>query len=206
MGITIHFKGRLNNLASVETLVDDLKDISRTMNWEYYLMDEAWEKPCTAKLELQENRAEIIGHLPLKGISINLHPHCERLPILFDARGNLRTMIGMIMINEGELAPDRAYVSIKKQFAPPDIHISIIKLLQFLKKRYIPNLEVLDEGEYWETGDRERLFRQIRLIEEKLDILEEVFSSLDVEDLKDYSSEELTKILENILRKHLGEN
>ena len=51
------------------------------------------------------------------------------------------------------LAPE-AWVSVKTQFDSPDTHIWIIGLLKYLKKRYIANLEVRDEGEYWETGNR----------------------------------------------------
>ena len=49
------------------------------------------------------------------------------------------------------------YVSVKTQFAPTEIHISIIKLLKHLKNKYILDLEVLDEGCYWETEDNKLL-------------------------------------------------
>ncbi|NWF49313.1 MAG: hypothetical protein HXY49_02080, partial [Ignavibacteriaceae bacterium] len=84
MGITIHYKGQLNNPMLCNSVIDELKDISEIMNWEYSIMDKDWGKPLTAELLYYENRVEISGHLPLKGILINLHPGCEALSIMFD--------------------------------------------------------------------------------------------------------------------------
>ncbi len=33
------------------------------------------------------------------------------------------------------------------------LHISLVKLLDYLKKRYVPNLEVIDNTGYWSSRD-----------------------------------------------------
>ena len=203
MGITIHFKGRLKNLQKVESVIDEFKDISEIMKWKWNSLNEDWNKPATARLSYSNNKAEITGHLSLKGIQINLHPDCEPLPIFFDSKGYLRTPINMVLIHEGKLKPVNSYNSVKTQFAPPDIHISIIKLLQFLKKQYVPGLEVIDEGDYWNTGDRNRLIEKIAFLEEKMDILEQALSSVDLKNVDHYTPEEIAKLLEDILRKKM---
>ena len=49
------------------------------------------------------------------------------------------------------------YTATKTQFAAIETHVWIIGLLRYLKKRYLSNLEVKDEGDYWETEDLEKL-------------------------------------------------
>lgn len=204
MGITIHFSGRLNDLQEVHALMDDLIDISKTMQWEWNSLDEDWSKPASAKLSVSGTRAEITGHLGLKGVLINIHPDCEPLQLYFDSKGYLQTPISMVLLLEGKLKPGKPYTSVKTQFAPPDIHIAIINLLKFLKNRYISDLEVYDEGDYWETGDRELLMERIAHIKQGMDILEEALNTMDVKNLDQYTPEEMAKLLEEILKKKLN--
>lgn len=206
MGITISFQGTLKNTSLVQPLLEELTDIADTLNWEYDILNEDWSKPSTAALTYNDNGAEIIGDLSLKGISISLHPDCESLDLYFDSEGNLTTPMSTVLLNEGKITKDKLFSSVKTQFAPPDIHISIIKLLKYLKKRYIPDLTVFDEGDYWETGDKEILIRKISFINEKLDTLQEIIFDIEIENADQYSSEQLAKILEEKLRKGLEKN
>ena len=45
---------------------------------------------------------------------------------------------------------------IKTQFAPLEVHISVVELLQCLQPHFI-DLQVVDEGEYFETRDKATL-------------------------------------------------
>ena len=108
--------------------------------------------------------------------------------------------IGLIMIREGRLKPQSAYLSVKTQFAPPEVHISIIKLLEFLKNRYIPDLEVVDEGGYWESRDEAALRKSISFLNEQMDRMEEILSTISREEVKDLSTEELARLIEQKLK------
>lgn len=74
MGITIHFKRRLNNLQKVESVIDEFKDISEIMKWKWNSLNEDWNKPATARLSFSNNKAEITGHSTLSGLSTTLPP------------------------------------------------------------------------------------------------------------------------------------
>ena len=177
MGITIHYRGKLNDIKQIYKIKDELIDISKSMGWEWNSLDEDWNKPNTAKLIHQKNRTEIKGHLPLKGISFVPHPDCEAVSFYFDGKGKLQTPIGMVLINEGKIEYDGG-VSVKTQFAPPEVHITIVKLLQYIKKKYISNLKVRDEGEYWETGDENILKKRIDFLAQKINLLRGELSKL----------------------------
>lgn len=203
MGITIHFQGSLKTTKMVNSLVDELIDISKSMSWQWNVLDEDWAKPSTAKLSKESDEVEIIGHLSLKGISINLHPNCEPLSLYFNSEGRLTNPMSIIFENEDKNKKDDDYCFVKTQFAPPEIHITIIKLLRYLKKRYIPNLKVIDEGEYWQSEDREKLVTKIAFLNKKMDEIGEVLSEMDMETIENSSPEKLADILEDRLKNRI---
>ncbi|MFN3694811.1 MAG: hypothetical protein ACK4UV_07365, partial [Ignavibacterium sp.] len=67
MGITIHYKGKLNNLEQIYSVIDELKDISEIMSWKYSILDNDWNSQLTAQLLQTDDGVKITGHLPLKG-------------------------------------------------------------------------------------------------------------------------------------------
>ena len=94
MGITIGYKGKLRDPRSMDQFCDELKDISSDMEWSYEIIDEDINKPNTSYFD---EDGEIRGHIPLKGISIKVHPQCETLSFFFDSRGNIRNLVMMVI-------------------------------------------------------------------------------------------------------------
>jgi hypothetical protein len=203
MGITIHYKGKLKNLEMLSHFMEELVDISRIMNWHWQVLDEDWSRPSTAQLLVSEEGATITGHLGLKGISIDVHPDCESLALFFMAEGILAMPMSVVMYNEGSIAKNNVWNFIKTQFAPPDVHISIIKLLKYLKKRYIPDLDVMDEGGYWDNEDKASLVENLRFIEEKMDRVAQILGEIDLDNSKPLTAEQLGDMLEERLKREL---
>ncbi|MFP4364175.1 MAG: hypothetical protein ACLFR1_09935 [Spirochaetia bacterium] len=173
MGVTIHFKGSLNRISDMPIFCDEMEDICKDMGWHYVRIDEDLSKPNTAKLEDKG----IVGHMPLKGLVITIAPGCESLIFTFDNKGRLRTPLQMTM--EDIIPPDQQSVFVKTQYTSPDAHIAIIKLLRYIQKRYISNLSVTDEGEYWETGDRVLLAQKLDFIDKQIQKLAKGFSNME---------------------------
>lgn len=203
MGITIHYKGKLENLELLPLMLEELIDISRIMNWQYYVLDEDWSTPSTVRLLTSGEENEIAGHLALKGISMDLHPSCESLSLFFTAEGVLASPMSVIMLNEGSITKSDVWNFIKTQFAPPDVHISVIKLFKYVKKRYIPNLEVRDEGEYWDTADEVWLVKKMGFIEGKMDRVAQILGEIDLDNTRPLTAEQLGAMLEERLKKEL---
>ncbi len=106
----------------------------------------------------------------------------------------------MIEQCEGRTITDKAWVSIKTQFLSPDIHIWIVGLLKYLQRQYFANLEVDDEGGFWETGDRAALEAKVRLLNEKMDDLATDLKAESPGDLSGLSAEEIASRIEDFLR------
>ena len=71
---------------------------------------------------------------------------------------------------KGELAgPPWCFV--KTQFGPIEGHVALVELLTVLKREFVPNLEVHDEGGYWETRDLKALTAKIKQLQSAIDSL-----------------------------------
>lgn len=198
MGITIHYRGQLKSPDLIKPICSELKDIAQSMGWEYTLLNEDFVKPNTAKLELNEKGCEITGHLPLKGITLSIHKDCSSFALFFDVNGALRDPI---LMAQPEVRENKAlsFISIKTQFAPPDIHITIIKLLKYLQKKFFRDLEVIDEGKYWDTEDEEILKEKLKFLSDKIDAVSKILNDAQ-EELKSYGSNlEIAAKIEKIL-------
>ncbi len=143
MGITIHYQGKLNTPDLIDSFCEEVEDIAKSMEWEYTAIDEQKER--SANL--------------LKGLFIKPHKNSELLQLIVDLDGNLRNGFWVDHMKNDD---EGSYMNhIKTQFAPIGIHIAVIKLLKYLQQKYISNLDVYDEGDYWQTEDAASSERKI---------------------------------------------
>lgn len=196
MGVTIHYRGRLNDVAQLGKLCDELADIAATMGWETTRLDDDWEQPADARLRATPTGTHIDGNLGLKGILMRSGGGAEPLRFCFDREGNLRCPVSMVLILDGTLDRKDVWVSVKTQFASPELHVWIIGLLKYLKKRYVADLQVSDEGEYWETGDIRLLKKRMDFIGKKIEQLSTALSSPRFGNMSDMSADEIASRIE----------
>ena len=163
MGVSIHYRGKMADISTINVLCDEMALVADKMGWTCTRLDNDWSKPANATIEVTEKGAQITGHLPLKGIGFSIHPRCESLRFFLDAGGNLCDPVSLILISEGALKPEDVWIAVKTQFAGPETHIWIVGLLKYIHEHYLPELQVRDEGEYWETGSYETLRKKMNL-------------------------------------------
>jgi hypothetical protein len=200
MGVSIHYRGRVAEIQNIKAICDELAGIADRMNWRYTRLDENWSQAADATIEVREQGSQISGHLPLKGIGLTLNPQCETLQFFFDSSGNLRDPISMVNISEGTLKPEDVWISVKTQYAGPETHIWVIGLLKYLKKLYLMDLEVQDEGEYWETGDFGILKAKMDFVGEKIAAVSAELSRVTKGHIESFSADELASMIEALLR------
>ncbi len=181
MGVTIHYKGKLNSPDLIDTFCEELVDISKEMGWHYDYFDFDKKK----------------DKIPLKGLFIGVHKKAEPLIFMMDQSGFLRNPIMIEHFNDDA---DTTYFNhTKTQFAPVEVHIAIIKLLKYIHKKYIANLEVWDEGDYWEKEDPFILKEKIDFLTEKINFLADTLNSVEFE--KGASAESVADKIEEVFRK-----
>lgn len=176
MGITIHYQGKINDVSLIDKVTEDLNDISLELNWGKELIDD--------------------DKLNIKGILIFPPPDCEPLSFLFDKTNGV--LKHFILLAHDDMGDDHyKYNIVKTQCAPLHVHITIIKLLKYLKKQYINDINVTDEGEYWETENAGLLQSKFDFQKEMIDAVAGAFNK--TEKITGESSESLAERVEKIL-------
>ena len=147
MGITIHYTGKLKHVNQIQPLVDELKDICISLDWEYQLLDMEFG---VGGLVFEET--EDTPQIHAKGLTF-APPESESFYFLFTKKGYQVSSIKILTHTDGEFNEEDHWLFSKTQFAGPDIHIAVCKLLKYLSGKYFEKFEVLDEGQYWEEED-----------------------------------------------------
>lgn len=148
-GVKIYYRGKLADMGQIRTISDELIATAERMNWKWISLDEDWEKPSTATVTFETAEgfiANIEGHLPLKGVSFMPERAAGPLKFFFDSEGNLRSPLDMAFITEGRLKPEEAWINTDMHASPPETDLWVASLMRYLKERYIPDLEVYDDG------------------------------------------------------------
>jgi hypothetical protein len=205
MGLTIHYKGALTDKRAIERLIDEVEDIAKSMGWDYSILDEDWGIPPDIELSYHlPGSISLEGHSGLKGISFQPHPQCETVSLFFNASCIL-TSPWSVAISAMEGYPAKAdWQSVKTQFAGPETHVAIIHLLRYMQGKYLHDLEVLDEGEYWESSDFEMLNAKMRILDQALNQIEEQLSTLESSGRGDIV-ERIERVLRD-MRRNQGED
>jgi len=180
MGITIHYKGKLNSTNLTDQVCEELEDIAKSMEW-----------TCNSFDFKEKDKTQV------KGLFIQAHSQSELLQFMIDKNGFLRNAL---MLEHFPHDDDITFLNhTKTQFAPIEIHIAIIKLLKYLQQKYISNLEVWDEGEYWQTGDPVLLKEKMDFLKEKIDEFGDILNSIEFEEGS--SAESIADKIEEVLKK-----
>lgn len=149
MGLSIHYQGGINRIQDIPNLITELEDIAKSKNWDSQRINDDEPNP------------------DFHGIIINPEGDCEPLPFIFDKNGKLRCLADLI-INQVEPSEYSHYVATKTQYTTIETHIWIIGLLRYLKKHHLTNLQVEDEGHYWETENQELLKSKKDFLQNKI--------------------------------------
>lgn len=180
MGLSIHYGGGIDRIALIPKLVDELEDIAESMEWMSQRINEAETDP------------------NFSGIIVNPKGDCEPLCFIFDRRGRLRCLADLIT-DQIEPTEYSEFCATKTQFTTVDTHIWIIGLLLYLKKHYLGDLSVKDEGDYWETENRETLTEKKNFLQGKI---EQLGSAIETTEFEGHpkSIDEIVAHIERIAR------
>ncbi len=132
------------------------------------------------------------------GISFNIEG-CEPVSLCFLPDKKISSFVNLLVKDAYPKAEMIYSVSVKTQFAGPDIHITIIKFLRYVSNKYLDNFNIIDEGLYWESNDEQKLLSQF---ERYNFILNEVANAISgMETVPGENSLSLAKRLEKVLEK-----
>jgi len=184
MGVTIHYHGSLDDPAWLDAALAMLREECGRRGWPYRDLDIEACGPYET-YTFHEEPGPLPGwtdYVPdteiveldtrWRGLSIQPHPECEFLVLMFDVR-DARLMILRSM---GEGVKSVMYsLSTKTQFAPPEIHVEICQVLHRLQDEFgREKLVVDDESGYFHTQDMEALLKMRSDIETAMNDVERI--------------------------------
>jgi hypothetical protein len=195
MGLSIHYQGNIKNYALIGALTAEVEDICHSLNWPFQVFD-------TEKSELQPGEtAEKYTPHDVMGISFT-PAESETVFLTFLPDGRLCSPLKLIYYDPATNDLMIEVIHTKTQYAGPDTHIAILKLLDYLSKKYFASFELNDEGGYWGTWDEAILLAQFARYNFIVDQMRTALS--DVKLAPGESIETLAERIEEIIRKKFG--
>lgn len=153
MGITISYRGSLKDLDRVEDFEDRALDLALEVGGHARIWRSGGGKdPCRM----------------VRGIVLNLFPGQEPTSLLVAPEGWLVNLFEIDEAQDGRLS-EPPWCFVKTQFGPIEGHVALVEMLASLKQEFLPDLEVQDEGGYWETRDLAALALKWRQIQAAID-------------------------------------
>lgn len=185
MGVTIYYSGHLPDLSRLPLLVAAIQEAAARRDWPYELIDErilgtaetlvseVLGPPDILTLDDgTEIEVENVGvaseYTPVddrwRGIIV-APPESEPVWITFGRDGGMITYLaGADAYTQPGTYLANTELFTKTQFAGVDVHIGVCELLRLCQQHGV-ELEVTDEGDYWETGDRQRLAERMGFLD-----------------------------------------
>ncbi len=175
--IYIKYSGIINSKNLLPQMKEEFQDICEISGWNYEAINENFNTLTNkAKKEIfemdlveiddTENEPKQVKgkDIYLEGFSININKGVEPLKFTFDKKGQIAAIsfyttdtIGInskITVKKYEFM---YYPYIKIYTGNYDTHKKMVKVLDYVKKKYIKNLEVIDTSFYWDNRDDENL-------------------------------------------------
>ena len=183
MGVTIHFHGALDDPARLNAAFAMLREECGRRGWPYRSLDFEARGPHETYTfhevpGLLPGQTDVITQTEMaeldtrwRGLSIEPHPDCESLLMMFDEH-DARLML---LTTVGDTNSVSYYMSVKTQFAPPEIHVAICEVLHRLQDELgRKKLIVHDESGYFQARDMAALLKMRDDIEAAMDDLEAI--------------------------------
>jgi hypothetical protein len=153
MGITIAYRGSLADVGRVEDFEDRVLDLALEIGgharvWRSFHDDDP--------------------RRVVRGVMLELSPGQETTSLLISPEGWLINLFEIEDAEKGQIA-EPPWCFVKTQFGSVEGHVALVELLSALQREFFPNLEVSDEGGYWETRDLPALQRKMEYLQSAID-------------------------------------
>jgi len=157
MSVTLRYSGTLKDPALLPSLREEFQDIAATNGWPVDVLERTLPKGRPAGGRL------LAPPVAVEGLKLVVHPQTDPLWLTFDEQGAL-TRLDPYPLGLGSGVPrygflQQAQASMQTSIGGSDLHRTVVGLLDYLKRAYLPDLQVLDDSGYWHDRDDAALER-----------------------------------------------
>ena len=192
MGISLEYRGILHTPSDLMGFLAELEEICQAHNWPYDLVPQRTD-------DFANTNPFIIGasvDLGLEGIIFRPSPQGEVVAFLFDKQGILQSVYAYFMRGREKYF----WHSISTQEMGQEVHIQLVKLLRYLKKKYFKKLEIRDSGGYYPRHNVSELARRWSLMDTTLAAIHDIMEHTDFDGK---SPHEVVETIQNALSRSL---
>jgi hypothetical protein len=164
MSTTVHYFGKVRSPEAVREIQEEFREIAQVSGWSHEMVDHVY----TPSGEIPAAR------LSLRGIRLILNKTTTPFQMTFDKDGYLSHIFyekapASLPAVKAPGLPRRilhqVHTSTSLKTGDAATHVTLVKLLDYAKKRYVPNLEVIDNTGYWYSRDESALVsRKLELV------------------------------------------
>jgi hypothetical protein len=155
MSVTLRYRGTLNDLSRLTELQNEFQDIAAAQAWPCDLLERGVS---------EQDRGRVLAPpLALRGVKLTVHPQTDPLWFTFDEQGVL-TRLGSFSLGlpsaPGVAGSQRfgflhqSQASIQTSIGGSELHLTVVGLLDYLKRVYVQDLTVSDDTGYWDSRDK----------------------------------------------------
>jgi len=188
MGLSIYYSGSLRNENQLDELIEEVTEICNTLQWAPHYLSKNDENGMKGMCFAPEG--------------------CEPVFLSFLPGGRLcsPTNLQFSELYDGiQFEKELMYTTATKtQYAGPEAHIAVINLLKYVSEKYLKDFVLMDEGNYWETGDEQILYKQFEKYNMLLDLVADALGSM--QENANETPVSLVERLEKILNEKLKGN
>lgn len=223
MGLSFHYKGRLQEAAALPLLVEEVEDICKTLGWKVNVFETQFPNH-TFQNTINDQDYGIIF----------IPPECEPIFLIFNSegrlynpffrqlmqdetKGNIKVITVKLDLDEENPEPviseddgekfdpsDFAYnISVKTQYAGAEAHIKIIELLRYLSGKYLADFEMMDESKYWDTKNPDDLHLKMDSLNMIIEAFNDIIKDKSIHNPKEFLS--LIRMLKAHIKKDKGD-
>jgi hypothetical protein len=193
VGLSIHFQGKIKSYELISEMMIEVEDICKSMGWQYQLL----EPKNKIKTSKSKKPVKYTPH-DVKGICFT-PPESETVSLTFLPDATLVCPAKLIYYDPATNDLMIECIHVKTQFAGPELHIALLKLLRYLRDKYFESFELNDEGEYWDKWDENVLKQQFSKYNFLLDSVAEALSGMKA--VPGETTESLADRIEAVLKK-----
>jgi hypothetical protein len=151
MSTTVHYFGKIKSQEAIREIQEEFREIAQVSGWSHEMVDHVF----TQESEVPGTR------LSLRGIRVILNKTTSPLQLTFDKDGYLSHIyyekapaeLGQRPGTGNRQLLHQIHTSTSVRSTDSNTHVTLVKLLDYVKKRYVPNLEVIDNTGYWYSRD-----------------------------------------------------
>lgn len=223
MGLSFHYKGRLQEAANLPLLIEEVEDICKTLGWKVNVFETRF--PQDTFLEKIDDHDYGIMFEPT---------NCEPILLVFNSqgrlfntffkqmmrdetKGNVKVITVKLDLNDENPEPiiseddDEKFdpseliynISVKTQYSGAEEHVKIIELLRYLSVKYLADFEMMDESKYWDTKNSEDLHIKMDSLNTIIEAFNDIIKDKSIQDPKEFLS--LIRMLKAQIKKDIND-